>query len=203
MRELFSCERKLIKDKDYNLFSLLNELGSYYITGSSAIVFRGLSYELQPSTASIFIVGERKIAKFRGLLRNIFSKYNLLIVEQSIEPKDYVEVEVYFENRFEKANLAILEKAIADALWKIDWERNNVIYPIYCLLQQPLDLSLIKKHAKSYGAKVEGKLRWFLQTINNISASRLYSVEGLAKEVRIKDSVAKEVEEAIRRVLGR
>ena len=196
--KIFELEKKMFKRAE--IFGLLSELGSYYISGTPAIILRGLSRDFTASTDSLMVICDRKVSKLRGAIMSLFPTYRLLLLEESIKPTDFVEGEVYFGGSVAKANLAVLEKAVIDALWRPEWEGENISYAIYCLLEQPLDIELLKRYAKEKGPKVGGRLRMVMEVVGRATGTSFrFDDLRAGKEEK---SLEMKVEEAVERVLG-
>ncbi|MEM3519651.1 MAG: hypothetical protein QW179_01405 [Candidatus Hadarchaeales archaeon] len=200
MREIFELEKKMVKEAGATVFDLLSGLGSYYVSGTSAIILRGLARDFTASTNSLMIICDRKVSKSRGAILSFFPSYNILLLEEKIRPADFSEGEVYFEGRVVNTNLATLEKAVVDALWKPRWEGENISYAIYCLLEQPLDTELLKRYAKEKGPKVEERLTGVMEIITRATGAS-WDLKGLRARRGLEKSLGIKVEEAIERVL--
>lgn len=200
LREIFELEKKMFKKAEANIFGLLSGLGSYYITGTSAIVLRGLGRDFTASTDSLMIICDRKVSKVRGALMSLFPSYRLLLLEERIRPADFVEGEVYFGGAVARANLAVLEKAVIDALWGPRWEGENILYAMYCLLEQPLDIELLKRYAKGKGPRVEGRLRGVMEIIGRATGTS-YRLKDLRVGMGLEKSLRMKAEEVVERVL--
>ena len=194
--ELFRLEAEKLKAGD--IFSTLSELGFYYLSGSSAIILRGLSRDFLKAPNSFLFMCDRKISKLRGALLSLFP-YKMLFVEEKIEPNDFSEVEVYFEGEIRRTNLAVLEKAVVDAIWKYSWEKDNITHVVYCLLEQPLDFELLVKYAKRKGRSVEGRLQTVLEILSR-ATGRKYILGNLRPE-RESREFRRKVEAAVEDVL--
>ncbi|MFN4133251.1 MAG: hypothetical protein ACK4GQ_02650 [Candidatus Hadarchaeales archaeon] len=200
LEEIFRLEKKLFGAAGATIFDFLSGLGSYYISGTPAIALRGLSPDFTASTDSLMIVCDRRVSKLRGAIMSLFPQYRLLLVEEQIMPADFVEGEVYFGGAMTMTNLAVLEKAVADALWMSKWEGENIAYAIYCFLEQPLDMELLKKYAKEKGPKVEGRLRRVMELASH-ATGRSYKLDDLRASGKIEKTLELNIEEALERVL--
>jgi len=199
LRGIFELERETFKREGATIFDLLTELGPYYVSGASAIALRGLGRDFVASTDSLMIICDRRISKLRGAIMSLFPSYRLLLLEERVRPADFIEGEVYFAGSVMKSNLAVLEKAVVDALWRPSWGE-NIAYAIYFLLEQPFDIELLKKYARGKGARVEGRLREVLDRIGRATGTS-YRLGDLGPGKGLEKNVAIKVEEALGRVL--
>jgi hypothetical protein len=77
-----------------------------------------------------------------------------------------------------RANVAVPEKAVVDALWRHAWEGENISHVIYCLIEQPLDFELLVRYAREKGRPVEGRLRTVLEALSR-ATGKSYGAESL------------------------
>jgi hypothetical protein len=198
LRQLFSLEREELGAAD--LFETLGRLGSYYLSGSSAIILRGLARDFTTTTDSLLIVCDRRISKLRGALMSLFPAYRLLLVEEGVRPADFVEGEIYFGGEVRRANLAVLEKAVVDALWKFRWEGENLSHALCCLIEQRLDPELLVKYAREKGRRMEGRLRMVMEVLGRVAGTD-YRPEVL-RPAREERELRRRVERVVEDVLG-
>jgi hypothetical protein len=198
LRKLFMLEKEGFEAAD--LFGTLGRLGSYYLSGSSAVVLRGLARDFTTTADSLLIVCDRRISKLRGALMKLFPAYRLLLVEESIRPADFVEGEIYFGGEVRRANLAVLEKAVVDALWRFRWEGENLGHALYCLVERRMDPELLVKYAREKGRKVEGRLRMVMEILSRVTGAD-YGLEAL-RPGREERELRRRVERAVEDVLG-
>ncbi|MEM2866840.1 MAG: helix-turn-helix domain-containing protein [Candidatus Hadarchaeales archaeon] len=197
LRELFDLER--MKVGKSSLLTLLPQLGFYYLSGTPSLLLRGMGRDFTASPQRLMILCDRRISKVRGALLSLFPSYQLLLLEERMDPRDYLGGEVCFQGRMVEVNLAVTEKAVVDSLWRWRWEGENLVQALYCLLEQPLDLDLLKGYARRKGRKVEARLRRVLEVAGRAGGAR-FSPEGLRPE-KVERKFEELVEEAVDRVL--
>ena len=198
LRKLFELEREEFKAKD--IFETLEALGSYYLSGSPAIILRGLARDFLATTDSLLFMCDRRISKLRGVLMSLFPSYRMLLVEENIRPADFLEAEVYLGGEVRRANVAVPEKAVVDALWRYAWEGENISHVIYCLIEQPLDFELLVRYAREKGRPVEGRLRTVLEALSRATGKN-YGAESLrpgGESRRFREKVEVAVENVLR-----
>ncbi len=165
MRQIFDIEKKLYKTADMTIFDMLSDLGAYYVTGTPAIALRGIGPSTAPATDSLMVICNRKVSKLRGAMMNLFSNYRLLLLEGDVKKDDFAEEKVRFMGVSTKTNLARLERAVVDAIWRPGWEGENISLAFHCLLERKLDAELLKRHARERGPDVEARLMVVVEAI--------------------------------------
>lgn len=199
LRELFDIETETLATRKLGLIDQLSGLGAYYISGTAAIILRGLARDFTTEPDPLLIICDRKISKLRGFLTNAYPRYRVLLVEDKIRPADFTENEVWIEGRTQKTYLAVVEKAVADAIWKWKWEGKHFPYAIYCLLEVPLDLELLKRYTKERGPAVERLVRRALE-LSARATGRTLHVSDLRRGA-VEKGYEAQVEGAVQRVL--
>lgn len=197
LQKVFEMESELVAGKP--LFDRLSELGFYYISGTAALILRGLARDFTTEPAALLIVCDRKLSKLRGAITSLYREYEILVLEDRIRPADFTENEVYLKGRPSKANLAVVEKAIVDAVWKWKWEGESLAHAIYCLMERTLDAELMKRYAREKGPYVERHLKYALETVGRLQGVRI-DTSGLARG-SVERGYERGVEEAVERVL--
>lgn len=199
LEDLFNRERDLFERG--GLFEHIAWLGSYYVSGTAAILLRGLARDFTTAPDSIMVVCDRKVAKFRGALMSLFPSYRLLFVEDRIRPSDFVEGEIYFEGRRTKANLAVLEKAVVDTLWKYRWEGDSVAHAVHLLMDQPLDMNLLERYAEERGGGVPDRLKLTVGIIAGAGGFK-HGMEESGRPGRVDKNFRRIVEKEVERAIG-
>ncbi len=117
LKKLFEVEKKVVETQ--NIFNVLSKSGQYYLTGESAIVARGLSRDFTVELNLLHLMADRKIVKIRGPL-SVYSPIKIVIEEGKILPEDYDEIEISFQGWSGRIPVATVERAVIDALRRID-----------------------------------------------------------------------------------
>ncbi len=198
---LFSAEARMKKPE--NPFLFLSQTGAYFVSGSSGLVLRGLSRDFTGPPEQLLLVCDRAVARRRGMIRTLLSPLRVLMVEDTVRAGDYVEMEASLGGSRVMLNVAVVERAVADALWKLGVERENLDQVVYAMMEEPLDLEALKKYARGHGEATESRLLWVLKTIGAMSG-KLLPGQGLRGfKVPPPGWFRATVEEAVNRVLGR
>jgi hypothetical protein len=172
VRDIFELEKKMYKTADATIFSLLSDLGAHYVSGTSAIILRESSRENPAPVDSMMVICDRKVSKLRGALMSLFPSHKLLFLEEDVKPTDFVQREVHLKKAVMKVNLAKIEKALVDALWKPDWEGENITLAVRYLIEKSPDVQLLKKYAAGKGPKVQARLKETLETIGRATGNK-------------------------------
>lgn len=203
LRRMFAWESSRLAEG--GLFDRLERAGGYFVSGSAALILRGLTRDFTVSPRTFLIVCDRRVSKLSGSLILAYPKYSLLFVEDRIDAADYDDLDIVFEDRRTTANVALLERAVVDSLWRIAEERDSVLEAVYALVENPSDTALMKKYARSHGVATESRLAWLLGLINEASRMKRFDVSGLrydSEKLGLSRRLRVEMEGGVARVLG-
>jgi hypothetical protein len=197
---LFSTEARMKKPE--NPFLFLSQVGGYFVSGSSALVLRGLSRDFTGSPRRLLLICDRTVARRRGMIMTLLLPLKALLVENEVQARDYVEMEASLGRGRVMLNVAVIERAVADALWRVEWERADLDQVVYAMMEEPLDLEVLKRYARDHGEVTESRLLWVLQTIEAMTMQRPSTRRLRAAKTPPPRWFRGTVVEAVKRVLG-